>query len=133
MKTESELRKELEERAEIYRKDGVAVEIVQRKQFCDMFMWIWLRNDYGSRIATDAIEYKPDPVIPADMRAVFVSEGNETGMRISAGTVNKDGSINCYFSDDTPGTCRWSHWYNPATGEHSPDFPVDSLPKRFIK
>ena len=136
--TKSELRAQLEKRAEMYREDGFDVGIVKPSSKC--LCLVLYRG--GHKAMSSLFRYRPAPQPPGDLEAVFVFNDDKVHIKMSTGRL-VNGMLVCYISVNgivsshnfAPYSDYIScvHWYNPKTGEHSDGFPVDQLPERFRK
>lgn len=133
MKTKSELMAELEKDAEVIRKhfNGAFVKGWMTGQ--NNTLRINIRDHAGPEICGNEFEYRPDPVAPADGRAVIVGNGNGISwMRISMGEFDKYGNLKC-FSDQRDGSqdyCFWENWCDYLNRDHhSPGWRKEWEPK----
>lgn len=123
--TRTELKEQLEERCDMYKKDVGSAVIVENNN--ERYMYIELTDSNLHEAATTRHYYTPDLKIPEDGCPVlgYNDETDCITLDSSMGTVGYFDELECYQTD-------YKLWYNIITGEHHPDFPIEKIPQEIL-
>ena len=131
--TKEELKKHLKEKCD--RLNEEMGEMSMRIEFCvdENCMRIDALNADGSYIKSSKM-FKFDPPLEPPKKGSLVYVVNSLNSyylepSVSQGSFGKVGGLMCYRGDGMESTFGHTSWYDPATGNHTPDFPVDRIPE----